>query len=99
LKWDVEEYREDPKKHIAKYRITVAQVEEVCFGRHIELSAHLGRHKLVGAVRKAYWRNGLLTVVVDLESDPEPDIYRVVSAHPANRKEADLYLRRIGAKL
>ena len=70
--------------HIRRHHITVKEIEKVCHGKHIVLEGKKGRLLIIGETGEK-----ILTVVLDPE--PEEEIYYVVTARSADKKERTLY--------
>ncbi|MCC7353964.1 MAG: BrnT family toxin [Anaerolineae bacterium] len=70
--------------HIARHDVTPDEVEEVCQGRALTFTAHKGRILLIGTTA------GARTLAIVLEPI-RPDVYYIVTARPASRKERRLY--------
>jgi uncharacterized protein len=70
--------------HIARHDVSSDEVEEVCHGDHIIREGHTGRIMLIGPTK------GKRMLAIILE-DMGGDVYYVVTARPADRKERRLY--------
>ncbi len=70
-------------------QVVPEQVEEVCHGEHLVHQGHTGRFLVLGPTRAGR----LLAVVLDPEGD---DVYYVVTARSADRKERRIYQREKG---
>lgn len=75
--WNVE--------HIARHGVTVGEVEQACLGnRYIVRESYKDRIMLIGPTSK----ERILAVVVALKGN---EIYYVITARPADRKERRVY--------
>ena len=70
--------------HIARHNVAPAEVEEVCHGQHILRQAYEGRLMLIGPTQLGR----MLAVVLEPELE---EVYYVVTARPASRRERRLY--------
>jgi hypothetical protein len=82
--------------HERKRPLSRERIEEVCYGRIAVLNTHAGRHKIAGAYREAWWRTGVLCVVVELRATAEPGVYLIITAHPADKRESRAYYAQLG---
>jgi len=83
LEWD-----EWNREHVAKHRVTPAEVEEVCHGNPFELRAsYKDRFVVVGVTE-----NGrCLSVIIGPTPDQPSGSFYVFSARPSARKEQQAY--------
>jgi uncharacterized protein len=78
-------------RHIARHQVTPDEVEEVCHGDPPVQQGNVDLIVLVGPTTAGRMLEGVL--------DPEADdVYCVVTAHPASRKDRALYQREKGGK-
>lgn len=71
--------------HIARHGVTPQEVEEIYYGKPITNRTYKGRILVVGSTRKSR----VLTVI--LAPTAEEQVYYVVTARPADRKERRNY--------
>ncbi len=77
--------------HIAKHRVTIEEVEQVCHSDALIREGYLGRIVLIGS--SATGR--VLTIVLE---PIDERTYYVVTARPADRKERRLYAELKGSQ-
>ena len=70
--------------HIARHQVTPTEVIELCQGNHLERAAYAARIMPIGPTQAGR----MLSVVLDPEGD---DVYYVVTARPASRRERRVY--------
>lgn len=70
--------------HIARHKVTRDEVEGVCHGNYVVGEAYKGRIMLIGTTQA----DRMLGVILENERD---DIYYVVTARSADRKERSIY--------
>jgi hypothetical protein len=71
-------------EHIHRHRVTPDEVDEVCHLAPLVQQGYGGRTVLIGPTSEGR----MLEVVLDPEGN---DVYYVVTAHPASRKDRALY--------
>jgi len=77
--------------HISRHEVSPDEVEEVCGSETLVQQGYSGRLVPIGPTKAAR----ILEVVLDSSGQPD-DTYYVVTAHPASRKDRDLYQREMG---
>jgi len=70
--------------HIARHEVTPEEVEEVCYGDYVKREGYKRRIMLIGPTRAGR----MLAIVLEGEGD---DVYFVVTARSADRKERRVY--------
>lgn len=75
--------------HIARHAISTEDVEAVCHGQHVALQTYGWRLLLIGPSRTSR----VLTVLLEPEGE---DVYFVVTARPASRRERAYYRQWLG---
>ncbi len=75
--------------HIVRHSVTVAEVEEVCYGTFITQQGYSGRFLVIGQTSD----ERTLAVVLEPQGAGE---YYVVTARPASRRERRDYQENIG---
>jgi hypothetical protein len=83
LIWD-----EENPGHIARHKVTPQEVKEVCDGPYVVQPARLGRFALIGPTLA-----GRLLVVI-LEPQSQPSVYRPITAFRAKGRYRRAYLAR-----
>jgi uncharacterized DUF497 family protein len=71
--------------HIGRHGVTPAEVEAVCFGKHIVRRSYGSRYVVIGYTEE---RRPLL---VALEPEPQEGAFYPVTARTADRKERRMY--------
>jgi uncharacterized DUF497 family protein len=76
----------DPRNvaHVARHRMTVAEVEEACHIAPMFSQTYMGRIRVIGPTHTGR----MLTVILDPEGE---GVYYPVTARPASRKERRRY--------
>ena len=75
--------------HIARHQVSREEVEQACHGDHIFLESYRGRLILIGPTAAGR----ILAVILAPEGD---DVYYVVTARSADRKERRIYREQKG---
>ena len=83
LQWD-----DENTEHIAKHGISPLEVEDVCFGTHINYPGRCGRHILYG--KTSHGRH-LMVVIEHLHAS----MFRPITSRPMTDSEKTTYRKRI----
>jgi len=83
LQWDDENI-----EHIDKHGITLSEVEDVCFGRHISYPARYGRYLVYGKTYHGKYIRVILQCLYGI-------MFRPITAYPMTESEKKKYSRRI----
>lgn len=74
-------------EHIGRHGVTQEEVEEVCHGTPVVQAGKQGRSLVFGPTTAGR----MLTVLLDPEPEAGNDVYYVVTARPASRRERAIW--------
>ena len=78
--------------HISRHKVTRDEIVEACYSEPLVQQGNKGRLVIIGSTK----RGRMIEVVLDPEL--ESDVYYVVTAHTASKKDRELYRKEKGGE-